>query len=509
MGNRKDIGKAFREKLKDFDQSPDDKVWRAIQADLQHKKKRRILPFWFTFTGLGVLFLGIVLVWNNSGENDAAHPTVPQTQSESASEKGKISQENPDSGNTSGKNDGDSESEGSVKNTVSENNNENATPGNNGAGEKSSDHETGTKNTHRNQNTKTNADINANDLGVGKKASKNKFFKKLSNDSDRAKESAANQTKKSKNKKGKRTRSGANKKTQGDPDLPSNRNIAAWDNEMTDGTALQNKPIAQTDLNANAETPSKSTEQDETKPKTDSIPTENKNPKSAAKEVLEKAKKEAKKLSLFVYGSPTHVGYQSGVSPYDRRLNNNSPTSKTMLSYGAYAIYEATDRWSLRFGIGIINQKSVTEDATVNTLDYSGINYTKNSNVAIYAQSNATKMDLIQEVSYTEVPLELKYAILNGKFGISAFGGFSLRFLGKNDISAETSNGMRFDVGETKNLSGNAFTINAGVGFDYKFAKRIRFNVEPVFKYHLNDYKNVGIRPYSIGVLTGLQFSLK
>lgn len=46
MENKKDIGKAFREKLDSLEKQPDNAVWNAIKADLP-KKKRRFLPlFW-------------------------------------------------------------------------------------------------------------------------------------------------------------------------------------------------------------------------------------------------------------------------------------------------------------------------------------------------------------------------------------------------------------------------------------------------------------------------------
>jgi hypothetical protein len=153
------------------------------------------------------------------------------------------------------------------------------------------------------------------------------------------------------------------------------------------------------------------------------------------------------KLSLFVYASPTLGGHLSNKSPFDPKLNDNKRTFKPTLSYGAYAIYQATDRWSLRFGIGIMNLQMVTADAVVNTINYSYIDYTKNTNVSIYAQSgNAKNMDIIQEISYTEVPLELKYAISRRRFGVNAYGGISAMFLGKNVVAEkhQTANAMRW-----------------------------------------------------------------
>jgi len=106
------------------------------------------------------------------------------------------------------------------------------------------------------------------------------------------------------------------------------------------------------------------------------------------------------------------------------------------------------------------------------------------------------------------VPLELKYAISRRRFGVNALGGISVMFLGKNVVAGKTPDGKRYEMGKTANLSSNSYTLGVGMGLDYKFTKYVRLNVEPIFKYHLLDYKNVGIRPYSFAVMTGLQFSL-
>jgi cytoskeletal protein RodZ len=46
MENKNDIGKALREKLDLLDKTPGDHVWEGIEAELDRKKKRRVLPFW-------------------------------------------------------------------------------------------------------------------------------------------------------------------------------------------------------------------------------------------------------------------------------------------------------------------------------------------------------------------------------------------------------------------------------------------------------------------------------
>jgi len=153
----------------------------------------------------------------------------------------------------------------------------------------------------------------------------------------------------------------------------------------------------------------------------------------------------------------------------------------------------------------------ITENAAVNTADYRNINYSKNTtNASIYTDTNFSEtMTISQDISYTEIPLEIKYNFYDKKFGISSIVGFSYLFVDENVISVKTANGSNFDIGTTKNLSESTFSINAGFEMYYKLTKKLKLNVEPLFKYHPIDYKNnsTPVNPYSFGVQTGLQFS--
>ncbi|HBY67528.1 MAG TPA: hypothetical protein DEG69_07095, partial [Flavobacteriaceae bacterium] len=106
---------------------------------------------------------------------------------------------------------------------------------------------------------------------------------------------------------------------------------------------------------------------------------------------------------------------------------------------------------------------------------------------SVTPKSTGGNAQIIQDISYYEVPLELKYAIVNNRFGVNMIGGLSTLFLGNNEISVEDG-GFRSVLGEANNLNQVSFTTNVGVGFDYKISKRLKFNVEPMFKYQLNPY---------------------
>ena len=114
---------------------------------------------------------------------------------------------------------------------------------------------------------------------------------------------------------------------------------------------------------------------------------------------------------------------------------------------------------------------------------------------------------MVQQLGYIEVPLEVNYALLDKKFGVDLIGGVSSLFLVNNSVLLE-SNELVTEMGEANNINSLNFSANFGMGLNYHFTPKFRFNVEPVFKYQLNTFSNVSgnFQPYSIGVYSGFTF---
>jgi hypothetical protein len=110
-------------------------------------------------------------------------------------------------------------------------------------------------------------------------------------------------------------------------------------------------------------------------------------------------------------------------------------------------------------------------------------------------------------MSFVEVPVEVKYALLDKKLGINVIGGVSTLLLTENSIILDSPE-LFTELGEATNINDVSFSTNFGIGIDYQFSKEIEFNLEPMLKYQLNTFSgNTGnFRPYSVGVYTGVSF---
>jgi hypothetical protein len=114
----------------------------------------------------------------------------------------------------------------------------------------------------------------------------------------------------------------------------------------------------------------------------------------------------------------------------------------------------------------------------------------------------------IQNFEYIEIPLYLRYTLIDSKFDVEMLGGFSSNVLVGNQTFMESSAG-RSEIGTTKDMESLSYSGTLGVGLKYGLSRRIYLNVEPRIKYFLNSLNSnssVNYKPYTVGIFTGLSY---
>ena len=223
---------------------------------------------------------------------------------------------------------------------------------------------------------------------------------------------------------------------------------------------------------------------------------------------------------------PVYFNSLSSGSPIDSELSNNDKSSIGTISYGLRVNYKISDKLSLQSGINSLELGYTTENvATLLSsalLDGSSTNIDTNVEGAFLAvmstasqssdaSSQRSSFDvsgsLDQTLGYVEIPMELKYNILQKKLGVNVLGGFSTYFLYRNSVEI-TSFGKTTTLGEASNINSLNFSGNLGLDFDYKISKKLYINVTPMFKYQFNTFSenSGGFQPYYLGIYSGLNF---
>ncbi|UCH14620.1 MAG: hypothetical protein JSV22_01330 [Bacteroidales bacterium] len=113
-----------------------------------------------------------------------------------------------------------------------------------------------------------------------------------------------------------------------------------------------------------------------------------------------------------------------------------------------------------------------------------------------------------QYFEYLEIPLIIKYKIIDRKIDLNVLSGISTHFLIGNDIYLDYDN-MSDRFPENVNVNNMNYSGSLGIGIEYPILSKLMLNVEPRFKYYLNPLvrnPSYNIHPYSLGVFTGISY---
>jgi hypothetical protein len=485
MSDKKHIDRLFKERLKDFEATPNNSVWKNISTELQNKKKdRKGIPLWWRIAGIAAALLLMFTLGKLMQNNDTSIPSkeiivdvdskkeiisdglqdiINKEKAIVAEEKNIAEEIIPKSFN--------SPSNSSVTNRIT-------TPA------QSNNSINKSKNVTvivENQNDNI-SNVNKKEIVIASIKTKNTIIAQTSSSLPQNKTQDLN----------------FNKENVNDvlKDNSKTTETTLADTKVKEGV-LENKKLSLTEEIA-------------------SIKEEN-----IADEKLER-------WSASTSIAPVYFNTLSQGSSIHPQFNNNSKTGNINMSYGISGSYAINKKLSVRTGVNKVNLGYSTNNVVVfvnidspNNLQFlrnvqlneTGQNLSFISvDVFNFAQvpdilNDFIKSSIDQKLGFIEVPLELEYNISNKKTGVTIIGGFSALFLSNNEIYS-VLNGNSTLLGKATNINNTSFSANFGLGFDFKILDKLNLNLEPIFKYQLNTFNNTSgnFKPYFIGVYSGLSF---
>ena len=551
MKDNKNIERLFQEKFKDFEALPPQNSWDIIASRLnEKKKKKRILPIWFQFSGIAAsLFIIGSLIWNFSGESNTTEvPNSNNTIVNTEDSKGNSNNSNITSPNNEAI---VYDSQSNEENLDKKSNNSINQYNEKSIDEKLVKSKLKNNSSRRNglvSNGKLQNDIDASSNQKGFKKGKNNFKKQSSSVTNSEKALVANTEK---NKAKRKSKSKSNKNNSDFENLFDDNNVvdnnredknainketidAFFENKTSNTTTITNNDsITKQTNNSDVVVSNEIITQDSTLvaevSKETNLLEELLKEKEAGKNEDEKEEKRSK-WAISTNASPVYFNSLAQGSSIDQQFDSNSKNYATTLSLGIAGSYAINNKLSLKTGVNNINisynTNDVLFDARMNNVENNIPTISRNpeaSNMVFSSKvGNVETLSgdvenviiennvgaLQQNISYIEVPLELSYKLLDKKFGIEVIGGMSTLFLNQNNISL-VANGIEMEVGRANNLNNIHFSSNVGLGFKYNFWKSFNANFQPMFKYQINTFsENSGnFKPYFIGLYTGISFS--
>lgn len=504
MEGGKKIDRLFQEKLKDFEVTPSPLVWKNIEQKLNKKKKRRVLPIWiWTGTAASVAILVFLFTLKTETKNqnpekidlvtvEKEHQKVNNKQKTNTSEVTSIEVKDI-------KNKKTSQPEHQKPNIVNK----------------------------RTKPYETEKHVNKSENVIVMKTQKNNVYET---------KIAANNRKTLKKKVFEGSYKPVNiksnvKENLDDSKIAMTKKTLIKTNDRLNATKINNKisggnsKVAMIKNSVNQQTKEKLKKKRKEKKKLLKEPLNN-------EEIAENKTLNSKWTIQPTFGVLVAKSYGKG-SAIDSRFNDNKISGKNTQSYGLKVSYQINKKWILQSGVhlqelefstknivvssGVLSLSSssnITENIDSEPLEMSSPTPKKtnesNKSAFIYLDNNLNTNNgsLNQRYGYLEIPIEVKYAFLNGKkLNFNTVTGFSSLILSKNQIALENK-GTSNVFGEAINLNPVNFSINLGLDLNYSLNNKLNFNVSPMFKTPINTFsKNSnGFKPYYIGVYTGIRY---
>ncbi len=238
--------------------------------------------------------------------------------------------------------------------------------------------------------------------------------------------------------------------------------------------------------------------------------------------------------------SPT-MGFSPGAE--DMRLSElmNGEKSRPAFATGLTFGYKISDRLTIQSGIGLssIGQTITGVDVFAGLSDFYAVKssylYSVETasglilagNTDLYLSDNQERVgtrvqgadpskyhltqvgdDIQQIFRYLELPLMLRYKVIDSRLGLNLSGGFAYGLLVDNMAYTGTGSDM-VQVGHTEGINVHNLSSQLGLGMEYSISSKISFNLEPVFKYYvtpISDIYGAFYKPYSVGVWSGFFF---
>lgn len=273
--------------------------------------------------------------------------------------------------------------------------------------------------------------------------------------------------------------------------------------------------------------------------------------KNIERQEEEKNKTAGWKMGMFL--SPGYSSYNaSHSSDYQRNMTYTGKEGNANMGGGISVQYKTGKRWLVESGVyyaqnGQKSERSLNIFAGSFEADFAAVpenknyfsntvrvdngNMAMNSTAGIIAFSetpkgaeitgnfetlagNSTSMvvpdgQFSQVFEFMEIPLLVRYRVVDARFGVELLSGVSTSVLVGNNAYIDNQFGTQ-NVGKTLDISSVNLAGIAGIAANYALSDQFSLALEPRFSYYLNSINRnaqVEFRPYRIGVFTGLTYN--
>jgi len=212
-----------------------------------------------------------------------------------------------------------------------------------------------------------------------------------------------------------------------------------------------------------------------------------------------------------IYKSGKRISFRTGVqySKGGQKLNNiifyRNLQTGALLRTG---IFNRNIPYPFKTSVGQVSSANL-DPYLADFILPDGSNYTGNlASQPEFENYETINTNVSQEFEFIEIPMLVRYRIIDRKLGLNIISGLGTSLLVDNNAYIQYQ-GQKIPLGKSQGISTLNFTGSFGLGLDYSLGSNFSLNFEPTFKYFLNSFNtdsSPGAHPYFFGVFSGLSY---
>ncbi len=192
-------------------------------------------------------------------------------------------------------------------------------------------------------------------------------------------------------------------------------------------------------------------------------------------------------------------GHTAGGTPSMYGVNAETALSdrSVVKSYFNTAVDIAAEKVAMNSTAGVIEMEQLPRGAEI-AANLEGTN--------AFSNSLLTTGEFSQVFDFVEIPLYLRYVVLDRKMNVELVGGLNAGLVVGNNAFIENEYGLQ-KIGKTRDIGMMNVSGTMGIGLTYSLSNHISVGFEPRFHYYLNSINrnpDVAFRPYRMGFFSGL-----
>jgi len=208
----------------------------------------------------------------------------------------------------------------------------------------------------------------------------------------------------------------------------------------------------------------------------------------------------------FAYKISKKLSIQSGL--YYSSVGNEVDNIRSFSGFRQFDYTKGDHNFEVHTSAGLILTENPDVFLTDNMSERVVTMYTRD--VFDPAKANLPALDnsLYQNFGYIEMPVMLRYKLVDRGIDFNLIGGMSYNLLVSNSVHAMVG-GNKYDIGKTAGRNNFLVSSSLGMGMEYTLNDKISLNLEPTFRYYLNPFSSMGsisVNPYSFGIFSGLSY---